>query len=48
MKCNNIKCRYYKKPSKRDWFVKFIGVKRKTGECSYGYYKLSSKNGNRK
>lgn len=43
MQCTNIKCPYYKKPGKRDWFERSIGVKEKSGGCNYGYCKLSKR-----
>lgn len=43
MMCKNIKCPYYKKPDKRDFIDKLIGVKAKNGGCKYNYCKLGGK-----
>lgn len=40
MTCNNVKCPYYRRPTKRDLVDKMIGVKEKTGGCKFLYCKL--------
>lgn len=45
MQCNNVKCPHYRKPSKRDWIEKCIGVTNKTGGCKYPYCKLNNRKG---
>jgi hypothetical protein len=39
MQCQNIKCRYYRAPTRRElWEINF-GVKEKFGGCSFPYCK---------
>lgn len=40
MKCNNIRCPYYKKPEKPDWAERYIGMTVKEGQCKHSYCKL--------
>lgn len=40
MQCNNIKCPHYKKPEKRDFFERGIGVTYKQGRCKFSYCKM--------
>ena len=46
MRCENVKCPYYKAPEKRDWAEKSIGVTKKQGGCKFSWCKMG-KNGKR-
>lgn len=39
MQCKNIKCPYYRKPEKRDYVEKMLGVTNKNGGCKHSYCK---------
>lgn len=43
--CKNIKCPYYVKPTKVDFWERQVGVKEKQGYCKYSYCKLRSRKG---
>lgn len=47
MVCNNVKCKYYRGPEKRDWVERQIGVTAKTGGCKYNYCKINKGRGKR-
>jgi hypothetical protein len=39
MECQNIKCRYYRAPAKRELWEINCGVKKKLSGCSFSYCK---------
>lgn len=43
MTCDNIKCPYYRKPMKREWWEVQVGVKDKKGGCKYNFCKQGNK-----
>lgn len=45
MQCNNIKCPHYRKPTKRDWVDKMLGVTFKVGGCPFAWCKAKSRKG---